>query len=98
MNARKLNPNKRRHCFEIFGYDFMLDEQCRPWLIEVNTNPCIEESSPVLQELLPRMLDDAFLLTIDKIFGGKKTHSHFPVHGELNSSNLWDYIVDVRKS
>jgi hypothetical protein len=95
---KKLNKQERNYCFEIFGYDFMLDEECRPWLIEVNTNPCIEESSPILQELLPRMLDDAFLLTIDKIFGGKKQHSHFPVQGEANTSNLWDYIIDLRKA
>ena len=47
----------------------MLDKECNPWLIEVNTNPCLEESSAVLQELLPRMLDQTFGLTIDKIHG-----------------------------
>jgi hypothetical protein len=94
---KKVNRQERNYCFEVLGYDFMLDEECRPWLIEVNSNPCIEESSPLLQELLPRMLDDAFLLTIDRIFGGKKQHSHFAVHGEHNYDNLWDYIVDLRK-
>jgi D-alanine-D-alanine ligase-like ATP-grasp enzyme len=33
---------------EIFGYDFILDSDLKTWLIEVNTNPCIEESSPLL--------------------------------------------------
>jgi hypothetical protein len=61
----KLNPNDRRHCFEIFGYDFMLDEDLTPWLIEVNTNPCLEETSSLLKQILPRMLDDAFKLTVD---------------------------------
>ena len=64
---KKLNKNQRKNCFEIFGYDFMIDEDLKVWLIEVNTNPCLELSSPILQELLPRMLDDAFKLTIDKI-------------------------------
>ena len=41
---RKLNPNKRRHCFEIFGYDYIIDSDFNVWLIEVNTNPCIETS------------------------------------------------------
>lgn len=45
---KKLNKNERANCFEIFGYDFMLDINCKPWLIEVNTNPCIEESSGLL--------------------------------------------------
>ena len=52
----KINQNFRKYCFEIFGYDFIIDSECRMWLIEVNTNPCIEESSPLLKMLLPRML------------------------------------------
>lgn len=65
---RKLNEKSRRYCFEVFGYDFLIDERMKTWLIEVNTNPCIEESSPLLGQLIPRMLDDAFKLTLDKIF------------------------------
>ena len=45
----EINKNNRRFCFEIFGYDFMIDKELKPWLIEVNTNPCIEESSGLLK-------------------------------------------------
>lgn len=58
----------RKYCFEIFGYDFMIDKNNKPWLIEVNTNPCLEESSALLKQLVPRMLDDAFQLTLDVIY------------------------------
>ena len=34
-----LNPNKREISFELMGFDFMIDEDFRVWLIEVNTNP-----------------------------------------------------------
>ena len=34
-----LNPGRRRHCFELLGYDFLIDEDFRLWLIEVNQNP-----------------------------------------------------------
>ena len=64
----KLNKNNRKFSFEIFGYDFMIDEECHPWLIEVNTNPCLEESSKLLKQLVPRMIDDAFKLTVDQVF------------------------------
>ena len=64
----KINPNNRKFCMEILGYDFMIDENCKPWLIEVNTNPCLEETSQLLNQYLPRMLDDAFKLTIDVVF------------------------------
>ena len=46
----------------------MIDKDLKPWLIEVNTNPCIEESSGLLKQLVPRMLDDAFKLTLDVIY------------------------------
>ena len=44
----------------------------KPWLIEVNTNPCLEESSTLLKVLIPRMIDDALKLTVDVIFPQKK--------------------------
>ncbi len=34
--------------FEVFGLDFMIDKDFKPWLIEINTNPCIETSCLVL--------------------------------------------------
>jgi len=45
----KMNPNNRKLCFEIFGYDFIIDKALNLWLIEVNTNPCLEESSDILK-------------------------------------------------
>lgn len=56
----KINQFDRKYCFEIFGYDFVIDNQLNPWLIEVNTNPCLEESSPLLQQLIPRMLGNIY--------------------------------------
>lgn len=53
---KKLNAEDRFYCFELFGYDFFIDEQFKVWLIEVNTNPCLEESSALLRSLLPRMI------------------------------------------
>ncbi len=55
---KQIDPFKRKHCFELFGYDFILDEDFNLWLIEVNTNPCIEESSNILKVYLPRMIED----------------------------------------
>lgn len=64
--ARKLiDPMKRKGCFELLGYDFIIDEDFNIWLIEVNTNPCIEESSSILKIYLPRMIDDMLKLSVD---------------------------------
>ena len=66
LATRKLiDPLKRKSCFELFGYDFIIDEDFNIWLIEVNTNPCIEESSTILKVYLPRMIDDMLKLSVD---------------------------------
>lgn len=46
----------------------MIDEQFKVYLIEVNTNPCLELSSPLLARLIPQMLENAFRLTVDPNF------------------------------
>lgn len=45
-----------------------MDEDFNVWLIEVNTNPCIEESSSILKVYLPRMIDDMLKLSVDQHF------------------------------
>ena len=37
----------------------MIDEEFHTWLIEVNTNPCLELSSPYLARLIPAMVENA---------------------------------------
>ena len=70
---KKINQTKRKNCFELFGLDFMLDKDMNCFLIEVNTNPCLEETSKLLQMLLPRMLDDMFNIVMDPLFYNKES-------------------------
>ncbi len=37
----------------------MIDENFKTYLIEVNTNPCLELSSPLLARIIPSMIDNA---------------------------------------
>lgn len=48
QSARKKLKLDRAFCFEMFGYDFMINNEGSVYLIEVNTNPCLEESSKFL--------------------------------------------------
>jgi D-alanine-D-alanine ligase-like ATP-grasp enzyme len=41
-------PGNDANLFELFGYDFMIDEDFNVWLIEVNTNPSLTESAHYL--------------------------------------------------
>jgi hypothetical protein len=63
-----LNRNNRKYCFQLFGYDFILDQNFKTWLIEINTNPGIDETTPHLAMIIPRMINDLFKLTLDVIY------------------------------
>ena len=67
----QLNPNRRKDCFELFGYDFLIDEDFRVWLIEVNTNPYFGIPNDYIADLLPKMIDDMTKIVVDPIFPPK---------------------------
>ena len=69
MSAKNtMNPAKRRNSFELFGFDFMIDEDFRIWLIEVNTNPYIGIHNDQMQNILPQMFRGLFNLVIEPTF------------------------------
>ena len=69
-----LDPHKRQHTFEILGYDFMLDDDFKVYLIEANTNPCLETPSPLLQKLISDVLDSGFRIALDPLFPPPNYH------------------------
>ena len=43
----------------------MLDEDFKVYLIEVNTNPCLDTPCLLLKRLIPQMLDQTMKLAVD---------------------------------
>jgi hypothetical protein len=70
---RKMNPNNRKHMFELFGFDFLLDEDFRLWLLEINTNPFLGTPNKFMEGLVPKMIEDLIQLTVDPIFKPKNS-------------------------
>ncbi|KDO21991.1 hypothetical protein SPRG_12850 [Saprolegnia parasitica CBS 223.65] len=54
---------KHRHaCYELFGFDLMLDATLEPWLIEVNVSPSLMGSSPLDKRIKGLLMSDIFHL------------------------------------
>ena len=69
----KMNPNNRKGAFELFGFDFLLDEDFRIWLIEVNYNPFLGTPNSYMEKLVPQMVDDMIKIVIDPYLKPKNT-------------------------
>ncbi|XP_017013100.2 tubulin polyglutamylase ttll-4 [Drosophila takahashii] len=41
------NVNFRYNCFELFGFDVLLDENLVPWLLEINISPSLHSELPL---------------------------------------------------
>lgn len=57
---------QRKNSFELFGADFILDVNMRPWAIEVNSSPSMDTSTPATAKLVGGALSDMLKLVVDR--------------------------------
>ena len=70
-NYRTCQPADQENlmCFEILGFDIILDKHCKPFLLEVNHAPSFATDSPLDYEIKHGLFVDTFKLlglTVDK--------------------------------
>ena len=95
--TNKLNPQGFPNVFEIFGFDFLIDESMRCWLLEANGEPGVDDADSYFFAFNRRLIDNLFMLTIDQIFpapkeGFRKKQS-YPFRHYLDDENLWVEVV-----
>lgn len=65
------------------GFDFLIDEDFRVWLIEVNTNPYFGVLTESLPSFIDDLVDDTLKLTLDKIIDRDIPASDRPTKYEI---------------
>jgi hypothetical protein len=59
-HQKQLLPANRNNCFELYGFDIMLDEHLNPWLVEVNLMPSLACSSLLDKRIKIAVLSQMF--------------------------------------
>lgn len=72
IQAMKRNCSYRTNCFELLGFDILLDSDLKPWLLEVNGSPSLSCDSPLDLSIKTKLLADAFNLAGFKRFDRRK--------------------------
>ena len=65
--SSKSSYQNNRQCFQILGFDIMLDKKLKPWLLEVNESPSFNDDTDVDKLVKHGLIEDTFrLLDIKK--------------------------------
>jgi len=72
QNQMKKNGTHRTNCFEILGFDILIDSDLKPWLLEVNLSSSLACDSPLDFSIKSNLINDTFNLIGVKRFDRKK--------------------------
>ena len=62
VNAFQMHVPHRNNCFQLFGFDVMIDDELNPWLLEVNLSPSLTADSPLDHRIKANLIADLFNL------------------------------------
>ena len=72
MVTQNRTAKSRNSCFEIYGFDVLMDTNMKPWLLEVNVLPSLSCSSPFDRQVKSILMSDTFHLLGFKLFDRRK--------------------------
>jgi len=62
-----------KHCFELYGFDIIINDKLKPWVLEVNGSPSMTANTKHDCELKCGLIDDTFtIIDLEKILTGQE--------------------------
>ena len=68
------SPGNKNACFELYGFDILIDQNLKPWLLEVNVLPSLSSSSPFDKIVKTLLICDVLTLVGVRGYDKKKVN------------------------
>ena len=68
LAAADVGTARQGCCFELFGFDVLLDEHCAPWVLEVNASPSLEVETDLDESVKTQLMKDCYNLVSPQRF------------------------------
>jgi len=92
QSARGTKGANAASCFEMYGFDVILDSNLEPWLLEVNICPSLSSGSPLDKRIKTKLVADSLTLV------GIPAPPHLLQQLPLASAGVKRRLVDVESS
>ena len=97
---------RRRGCFQLLGFDLLLNQQGEVSLLEVNRNPDLEPHTRTLHRILPPLVDDTLQVATEVNLRLRQQHQQThggsslegasrSCSGTANATGLWPIDSDT---
>lgn len=96
VNLFQNNVASRYSCFELFGFDILLDSRLKPWLIEVNISPSLHSSSSLDLDVKSPLATEVFNMARYHIPNRIKVKDQVDIAEKMGYGNISNLCFDRR--
>jgi len=79
--------------FELLGFDFMIDSEMKPWLIEVNINPALHTNNSVLLDTIPPIVTETLNIVVEVFDKKTKRLDVLPIQSVQSFELLYNALT-----
>ncbi|XP_043849804.1 inactive polyglycylase TTLL10 [Dromiciops gliroides] len=89
--------------FDLIGCDFLIDENFKVWLLEMNSNPALHTNCEVLKDVVPRVVHETLDLALETFHKSLRTERMLPLLSQRHfvllhsgEDDLWPRSLRLR--